>query len=351
MISEYTTTYKKTYVSIKMNNKLYLKSKSGTEEMVVLGVIINNKNNKKINMGNYYIQLDKKINNNILKEISKQLIENIDYITYSNYRYIGKFSNGTFETNNSVISLLKEKNISKKEKEIRDIYNEFIRLKKGTKEYKKYSSFLEITYLGKQINDLIIGDFLHKKRKSILDYDDISEEIKKTFSNNVFDTTGSFNYEKNMDKLNELKEKIKLIDEEISCVENLLKESLEVISYNEENNKLNELIKELKKTKLFDKKRKTIKNQIKNIKDNNININIEEKINLLKTKLQEKLDISCSNYALDEIYDLLKKEKDNYNDKRENIIKEYDEIYEKLEEYENNKIDISDLYERIENSM
>lgn len=315
-----------------------------------LNVTIKNKDYS-FDLGNFYTELPELINDQYMFNFIKNLINNIDDTIFRLNRYIGSDS--------AVIDELNKK--SKVELELEKIYSEFLSIKKNTKDYAKYCRFLELYFYGHNIPDGVRYLYLKRRNKSILDFKNVDDNIKCSFSYNISDLKDESEYKNNLilleklsSDLNEKEKEIGILNEIVSHVEN-------VINKHKENNAININIEDLecklKSLSFFDKNRNSIKNKLRNLKESIIEIDILNE--------REKIYDEYNNYAsvygdkhgvlllfdkldFSDILSLLKGVLISKNNTYLGLLDKINNLNKQIENYDDNTVDISDLYERLE---
>ncbi len=247
------------------------------------------------------------------------------------------------------ISIIKEEipkislKISEKEKD----YLEFEELKKELKEPENVLKERkeEIEQLKKSLYDF------EAKRREILRVLNELERVKDKCP--VCESTISTEKRENL--INERKEKIKALEKEIEEKKGILEEKIKGLGKIEERVKrfgileekikgLEELKKDLEKMKnnleLFQNKSPSLKEEIENFK------NLKEKME--KELMEKKVEADRIKTVLNEIGDLkiLKKKKEEYENKKEEILKEKEKLEKELEEVKISELRLS-LQEKI----
>ena len=319
--------------------------KVSKSKLTILNITMNICNNS-INLGNFYTKFPKLVNDDYIYKFIKNLVDNIDEIIFKNNRYVGeKVKIDTNSTDNI----------------LGEIYSEFLNKEKDSYEYIKYSYFLELYFNGHSIPDSMKKVFLQRKNKSILDYDDIESAIKSEFFGSIGLLKLENDYECNIKELDKLNNKLMLKDEEIDLILsmiNKIKGVMNTICENEKNSDLiDELEIKLKNTSIFDKSRKEIKASLKNLVNYIVPVDLEF----------EKKDLfnMYSNYAsmygdsrgilvifdnlslvdiLNVLNDIYKVKKMSYD----KLTKKQELLKEQISSYNEENIDISDLYDRLE---
>ena len=315
-------------------------------KLTILNVIMNI-SNRSINLGNFYAKLPKLVDTDYMNIFIKNLIDNIDEVIFKNNRYIGKTRT--------------KLDINYKDKILGEIYNEFLNKEKNSYDYIKYSYFLELYFNGHSIPDSIKREFLAKKNKSILDFIDLEEEIKSEFCGSIGLLKLERDYEYNLEKLDKLNNELELKEKEINLLIPMIEKVNKVIETICENDKNSGLIDELeiklKNTSIFDKSRKEIKSSLKNLVNYIVPVDIEyEKKELFTmysyyTSMYEDsrgLFVIFDNLSLEDISNVLN---DIYKTKKisyDKLAKKRDVLKKKISSYDEESIDISDLYDRLE---
>lgn len=319
--------------------------KVSKSKLTILNITMNRCNNS-INLGNFYTKFPKLVNPDYINKFIKNLVDNIDEIIFKKSRYIGE--KVKIDTN-STDDILGE------------IYSEFLNKEKDSYEYIKYSYFLELYFNGHSIPDSMKKLFLKRKNKSILDYDDIENAIKSEFCGSIGFLKLENDYECNLKELDKLNNELMIKSDEIDLLLSMINKIKGVIATICENEKNSDLIDELeiklKNTSIFDKSRKEIKASLKKLVNYIVPVDIEyEKKELFKMYsnyasiyddtrgilvLFDNLSLEDILNVLNDIYKAKKKSYDKLTKKR-------DVLKEKIENYNDVSIDISDLYDRLE---
>jgi len=299
------------------------------------------------NLGNFYTELPYLVSEEDIYNLVKNLIDNIDEIIFKRNRYIG-----------SKKELVKKSNI---DIELEKIYTEFISMKKNTKEYVKYARFLELYFYGHNIPDGIRFLYLKRKNKSILDYKNIDDTIKYSFRYNISDLKEESEYKNNVRLLEELEKDLTIKEDELNMLNNIISFIESIINRCKENDNINlnmeDLECKLKSISFFDKNRNKIKNKLKNLKSEIVDIDIEVE----RKKIYEEY-LNYSNIYGDkhgvlilfdklEIDDILSLLESVFSSKEKVYLNELDKkniLTEEISNYDDNTVDISDLYERLE---
>lgn len=320
--------------------------KVSKSKITILNVVIN-KSDYFINLGNFYTKLPKLVSSDYMNKFIKNLIDNIDEIIFNNNRYVGI------------------KNIDNKlnaiDNTLTEIYREFLDKEESSYDYVKYSYFLELYFNGHSIPDSIKKVFLKRKNKSILDFDDIESAIKSEFCGSIGLLKLEKDYECNLKKLNKLNKELELKEDEMNLLYSMidkLTKVLDIICENEKNNELiDELEIKLKNTSIFDKSRKEIKSSLKNLVNYIVTVDVEfEKKELFKMYSNyasiygdsRGILVIFDNLSLEDILNVLnniyKVKKLSYD----KLTKKQDVLNEKISSYNEESVDISDLYDRLE---
>ena len=156
-------------------------------------------------------------------------------------------------------------------------------------------------------------------------------------------------YDNNMNKINSLKRCISSLLKEIKCIEDTLTNVLDVSIKIEENNKIvNEislLDNKINKMSIFSIKRFNLRKKIKSLEKSLTLIDEREFVKEIKNK--NAININCTD--INELKNVLNENYKNKCREYDRLIKEYDDIFNKIEEYKENRIDIGLLRERIDN--
>ena len=316
----------------------------------ILNITINNKDYS-FNLGNFYTVLPYLISDEYMFNFIRNLVDNIDEIIFECNRYIGEDSSIINECSNK----------STIDKTLEEIYTEFLSMNKKTKEYIKYSRFLELYFYGHNIPDGIRKIYLKRRNKSILDFKNVDEYIKTSFNSNISDLKEERDYKNNLVLLDELKSDLKIKEGELNILDNIIFLVESVIDKYKENNNINlnieKLEGKLKTISFFDKNRNSIKNKLRNLKESIIEIDVLEE--------REKIYEEYKNYSLMygdkhgvlllfdklEFNDILSLLENVFSSKRSiylNVLDKINALNEEIEGYNDNTVDISDLYERLE---
>ena len=320
------------------------------KDLNILNITIKNKDYS-FNLGNFYTALPYLISDEYMFNFIRNLVNNIDEIIFKCNRYIG---------DNDDIKK-KCKNESLVDKVLEQIYIEFLEIDKKTKEYIKYSRFLELYFYGHNIPDGIREIYLKRRNKSILDFNNVDEYIKQSFNCNISDLKEESDYKNNLILLDELKNDLKIKEEELNILDNIISLVESVIDKYKENNTINLNIEDLecklKSISFFDKNRNSIKNKLRNLKEGVIKIDVLEE--------REKIYEEYKNYSLVygdkhgvlllfdklEFNDILSLLENVFSSKRSiylDVLNKINTLTEEIEGYNDNTVDISDLYERLE---
>lgn len=356
-ISSHNVFYNGLNITINIRRTMYVKTTYDHEELRVLEVTVEKPNGNTLYLGDFYGGLPKTLTEEEIYKLVEKLIDNIDYILYDSSRFIGVLTDGEIKDNKDITDALSIKNFNPREEELKNIYLEFLRFTSGTKEHNKYSHFLELYFNTKPVSDSIRGEYLKKRRKSILDYDDIDYEIKRDFSSNVYESTGASNYENNLRKLEALKEEIKALDIVITNLEELLKVEGGIVGKMSTNKAIKSKIAEIEQTlseskpNLFDAKRRRLKVELKELKGRLLPINVNDEKLMLKSEalvrypeIAPMIDI----YSFKEIESATDEVYKSKCSERNNKVTEYNRIYGEVTYHEENVVDIEDLYDRVD---
>lgn len=347
-INNYNYVYDNYDVTIIVKDKIvtYINKRINVFELIIT------KNDKTtLHLGDFYAILPRVMRLDDIKLLISYLIDNLDVIIYNEGKYVGVLSEGKIKKDKKISHFLKEKFTKKYDIEMMNIYKEYFELKKDSKKYKEYSYFLELEFNTHRIPDTIKDVYLKNKRKSILNYNDntIELEIKKDFQNNMYELDNENEYDNNMNKINSLKRCISSLLKEIKCIEDTLTNVLDVSIKIEENNKIvNEislLDNKINKMSIFSIKRFNLRKKIKSLEKSLTLIDEREFVKEIKNK--NAININCTD--INELKNVLNKNYKNKCREYDRLIKEYDDIFNKIEEYKENRIDIGLLRERIDN--
>lgn len=300
------------------------------------------------NLGNFYTELPYLVSEEDMFNLTKNLVDNIDKIIFEKNRCIGDIKD----------EINKKSNI---DVELEKIYTEFIGMEKNTKEYAKYARFLELYFYGHNIPDGIRYLYLKRKNKSILDYKNVDESIKYSFRYNIADLKEESEYKNNVILVEELKSDLKIKENELEMLNNIISFVTSIVNKIKENDNISltmeDLECKLKSISFFDKKRNKIKNKLKDLKSEVVDINIEDS----RKKIYEEY-LNYSNIYGDkhgmlvlfdklEIDDILSLLESVFSSKEKVYLNELEKINslnEEISNYDDNTVDISDLYERLE---
>lgn len=361
-MSRYKVNYKGMSISINVINNMYVTYDYGTEQLLGLEVIVNKKNGNTIYLGNFYVKMPKIVSQNEIEVLSKYLIDNIDYILYENSRFIGILENEKISDNKDLANAVDKKINKENDKELKKIYDEFFKTSSNSKEHEKYSRFLELYFNSHTIPDSIVGTYLSKRRKSILDYDDINYEIKRDFSMNMYDSDSTYEYENNLQLLNDLNISINSIVEEIKILEIIINRISDAESFIRNNNEIAMDIEktndELRNKKFFDRGKKELKVKLKNLKKGIIDFDEDLEKKRIKKKIEEEytskyeeskglLDL-INKLSFSEIKDVFIEIYDTRVKQHTKLVNRYNSIYDRVCYHQENHIDISELYDRID---
>lgn len=301
--------------------------------------------NYSFNLGNFYTD------SNVTKDLVIKLLNNIDKVIFKDNRCILK--------NKSIKKEIIKSN--KKEEVLAQIYSEFLKFKKNSIKYIKYSRFQELYYYGHDIPDTIRYLYLNHHNKKILDYSNLDEKIKKSFAYTAIDLKSEDDYKYNLKLRDELNIELDSINKELSMLNDII---LYIKEYEDKlNNNINlnisveNLESKLKSISFFDKNRKRVKNKLRDLKNNIVKIDIldirSNIYNMYKEYALEYDDrfgilVIFDNLEIMDILSILQK---NYVLKEKSCSKIKDKInlvQKELDSYNIESIDISDLYERLD---
>ena len=350
IIGEYMNNYEVHY-----KNNLYIIDVIGKKNILnndlnIINITIKNKDYS-FNLGNFYTELPYLITDEFMFNFIRDLIDNIDEIIFKRNRYFGEDEN------------IKNKlgNKTKIDKELEKIYFEFIKMNKKTKEYVKYSRFLELYFYGHNIPDAIRYIYLKNRKKSILDYKNIDDTIKYSFSYNISDLKDESEFKKNKIILAELKKDLNLKEEELNILNEIILLVESIINKHTENDNINLNIEklecELKSISFFDKNRNKIKNKLRNLKSEVVEIDVtseRKKIYDEYKKYAEKYGdkhgvlILFDKLNFDDILSLLESVFSSKESIYLSVVEKINALNEEISGYNDNTVDISDLYERLE---
>lgn len=319
--------------------------KVSKSKLTILNITMN-RNNHSINLGNFYTKLPKLVSTDYIFKFIKNLVDNIDEIIFNNDRYVGeRVKNHTNSTDNI----------------LGEIYTEFLNKEKDSCEYIKYSYFLELYFNGHSIPDSMKKVFLKRENKSILDYDDIENVIKSEFCGNIWLLKLENDYDCNLKELDKLNNELVIKKEEINLLLSMINKNkgvMNTICENEKNsNLIDELEIRLKNTSVFDKSRKDIKASLKNLVNYIVPVDLEaEKKDLFNMYSNyasmygdsRGILVIFDNLSLEDILNVLN---DIYKVKKmsyDKLTKKQELLKEKISSYNEENIDISDLYDRLE---
>lgn len=319
--------------------------KVSKSKLTILNIVMN-RNNHSINLGNFYTKLPKLVSIDYMNKFIKNLVNNIDEIIFDDNRYVGEKVKTDINTIDNTLG---------------EIYSEFLSKEKDSFEYIKYSYFLELYFNGHSIPDSMKKIFLERNNKSILDYDDIESAIKSEFCGSIGLLKLENDYECNIKELDKLNNKLMLKDEEIDLILsmiNKIKGVMNTICENEKNSDLiDELEIKLKNTSIFDKSRKEIKASLKNLVNYIVPVDLEfEKKDLFNMYSNyasmygdsRGILVIFDNLSLEDILNVLN---DIYKVKKmsyDKLTKKQELLKEQISSYNEENIDISDLYDRLE---
>lgn len=319
--------------------------KVSKSKLTILNITMN-RNNHSINLGNFYTKLPKLVSIDYMNKFIKNLVNNIDEVIFKNNRYVGEKVKTDINTIDNTLG---------------EIYSEFLSEEKDSFEYIKYSYFLELYFNGHSIPDSMKKIFLERNNKSILDYDDIENAIKSEFCGSMGLLKLENDYECNLKELDKLNNELMLKDEEIDLILsmiNKIKGVMNTICENEKNSDLiDELEIKLKNTSIFDKSRKEIKASLKNLVNYIVPVDLEfEKKDLFNMYSNyasmygdsRGILVIFDNLSLEDILNVLN---DIYKVKKmsyDKLTKKQELLKEQISSYNEENIDISDLYDRLE---
>ena len=319
-------------------------------DLNIINITIRN-NDYSFNLGNFYTALPYVIDDNYMFNFTKDLVNNIDKIIFECNRYIG-------DDNDKIAECVNE---SLTDKRLTEIYTEFIKMKNKTSEYIKYARFLELYFYSHNIPDGIRKVYLDKVNKSILDFKDVDDKIKLSFRCDISDLKNERCYKQNLYLIDELKKNLKIKEEELNILNNIISIVEGVLNKYKENDNINlnieSLENELKSINFFDKNRNMVKNKLRNLKGSVIEIDV----NLEREKIYEEY----KNYSLIygdkhgmlllfdklEFSDILSLLENVFSSKKSiylEVLSKINELKEEIDGYDDKAIDISDLYERLE---
>ena len=344
-LSKYKLSYNDYKIDISVINKLCLDIDGDNKELSILEVVVTKKNGSVVYLGDFYGLLPKVLSNDEISKMISYLMDNIDYILYENSGFIGVFDGKEVTLNDKITAVLRRKMNNSSELELKNIYEEYMSMKKDTKEHVKYA------HLG-------------KRRKSILDYDDVSCEIKKDFNMNVYDSTSTYEYENNLELLSKLNIEINEKVEELKVLESFINKIDDLLMFQNNNIKTKKEIgtieQELDELKMFDKRKKELKQRLKELKNGFI------KIDMVKVRDELKVDISeryTSKYAdthgiialydrlsLEDLYQVFNEIHSVRERQHLRLLDKYNNVSEMVHYHEENFVDIGDLYDRVDNS-
>lgn len=338
-------------------NKLFVikvidKIKVSSSMLTVLGVTMSNSNSEcSTFLGNFYTDFPQIVSESYMNKFVKKLVDNIDTIIFDNNRYIGEDSELIFEC-------LKLNPINLP---LSEIYSEFLEKPTDSKEYIKYSQFLELYFSGHMIDDSIRRLYLKKHCKSILDFDNVDNEIKSEFSGSMRNLCDEYEYKQDLKHLKVLEINVKNKKEEIDLLKNIIDELDDLLHILSENDRINMLINEFvlkaKSMSLFNKERKDINKSLKRLRKEVVLVDIEKET----LKLKEKFNIYASLYGdtsgllvlFDdlELVDILKILNEicyNRETAYNVLVEKYNVLNDKILNDNHETLDISDLYDRLE---
>lgn len=173
-----TQTYDGYNVSFLVKDKKIIFTDSDYETIYKLDIFIT-MDSDIYTFNNYYIKIDEDILD-ISNVVAKSIIENMDFITFENARFIGELyqkNNKVIMSNNErIVNYLKEQVNNEK---IINVFNEYKKYKElgDSNLYLKYASFLEVYFSTHHIPDEIRKMYL-LNNKRIIDYSTIDKIIK-----------------------------------------------------------------------------------------------------------------------------------------------------------------------------
>lgn len=350
IVGEYMNNYEVDY-----KDNLYIIDVVGKKNILnndlnILSITLKNKDYS-FNLGNFYTELPYLVTDEYILNFIKNLVDNIDDIIFKCNRYVGE--------NDNIKDGLRIKN--KIDNELEKIYIEFIKTKKNTKEYIKYSRFLELYFYGHNIPDGIRYLYLKKKNKSILDYKNIDESIKYSFRYSISDLKEESDYKKNKLLLEELSYDLNIKEEELNVLNNVISFVEDIVKKIKDNEEINLSIEDfeckLGTISFFDKNRNIIKNKLRNLKSEVVEIDIEE----ARKKIYEEYMNYANTYGdkhgvlvlfdklnFDDILSLLESVFSSKKSTYSNLLNKINALNEEIQGYNDNTVDISDLYDRLE---
>lgn len=356
--------YKNLNVLINMYKKIYVKTEYEVVELYALEIEITKKDGKVLHLGDFYIQMKEELTKDGLESLVRTLIDNVDNILYDKNGFIGILESDEITYDDEINKGLKEKLENPSNNALKEIYEKFLKLDENTKEYKRYSQFLEMQFNKPKIPDIVRGVYLKKKRKSILDYDDesIDYDIRRVFQNNIYESTGVKEYENNKNKLEEIKKEIEFLIPILKNLEGLLSSTEEVLDIIKSNKEVKSQIEydedACSKMGMFDKRKKELKRKLRSLQSKLVPGDIKKskfalKCEMSKAKIEDEEYLGIidmiDNYSMENMHTALKEIYNTKSDRYNRLINEYNKIYEEVLYHEENAIDIGDLYERVDN--
>lgn len=348
-------------ILINLKGNMHIETEYTHEVLNVLEVtIIKDDNN--LFLGNFYSQLPKTLSNEELELLAMKIVDDLDTIMFDNYRFIGTFNDGSFHESEEISEALFNK-LFKHDEELNQIYIEFMKMKKNTKEHNKYAHFLELYFNSHSLPDSIKGTYLKKKHSNIFEYEDLDYEIKRDFVGNIYESTGASTYEDNLVELEKIRSEIMPMIDALKSSEELLDIIDNMLSRLNNNkkvkNEINVLENKLSSTGVFSSERKELKSKIRELEEKFIRINIKDERTRLKHRINKYVSLNpefsellrrFDNISLEDIEAFIKNVYNNKCNKYNELKNKYDELYQKIEYHEDNMVDISDLYERLDDS-
>ena len=132
-LSKYKLSYNDYKIDISVINKLCLDIDGDNKELSILEVVVTKKNGSVVYLGDFYGLLPKVLSNDEISKMISYLMDNIDYILYENSRFIGVFDGKEVTLNDKITAVLRRKMNNSSELELKNIYEEYMSMKKDTK--------------------------------------------------------------------------------------------------------------------------------------------------------------------------------------------------------------------------
>ncbi len=342
--------YKKYCLKLNYKGNKTIFAEKDYENLCMVDIKISEKEEEYV-FSDYYIKINPGILDINSENIAKKIIEKLHTITFENSKFIGeikkvKYSVSLFDNKLISLALKLEKNNTIDET-IYNIYRKYIELKGQNDKniFLKYASFLEIYFSTHLIPDILKKEYVKNIKKKIFDYELIDKNIKEELVGNTY------RFQTRFTELNDNSEKIIIIEKQLRSLKIRLSACEEVI------NKIDEFINEKKKSQeskqkiiklkeqyskvsLFSfKKRNQIKNEIKEVKNNN-KFNFLEEEKEIKIFIRKKTAAHIiESFKGQSIEDMRKKIKSYYEEKKKEhnkIKKEFNLILKHEKEYNKN---------------